>query len=153
MYSLGIDLYLEWRISWIMRIRKTQISKLTWNGDKLSPYWVDEMSCLSTDPKYVHNSSTTLVNKMYDFLCPYKENKKRWRKSVQRNLTCNTSERKTRDFYTILSGCPQNWPIYPLYFSFDELFVDFELFLLQWFENWKGLNFSFQGWVKWTCKS
>ena len=30
------------------------------------------------------------------------------RKSVQRNLTCNTRERKTRDFYTIQSGCPQN---------------------------------------------
>jgi hypothetical protein len=71
---------------------------------------------------YVHNSSTTFVDKMYDFPYPYKENENRlpslfadnnpckflWKKSVQRNLTCNTSERKTRDFYTIQSGCPQN---------------------------------------------
>jgi len=33
MYCLGIDMYLKWRNSWIMRIRKTQISKLTWDGD------------------------------------------------------------------------------------------------------------------------
>ena len=25
--------------------------------------------------------------------------------------------RKSSDFYTILKGCPQIWPIYPLYFS------------------------------------
>ena len=45
------------------------------------------------------------------------------RKSAQRNLTGNTCERKTKDFYTILSGCPQNWPIYPLYCSIDLLLL------------------------------
>ena len=100
------------------------------------------MSCLSTDPKHVHNSSTDIVDNIYNCLCPYKRKQNDYqhclqitfyetfhgRKSVQRNLTCNTSERKTRDFYTILSGCPQNWPIYPLYFSFDQLFIDLVLF-------------------------
>lgn len=125
---------------------------------------MDKLSRLSADPMYVHNSSTTSVNKMFDVYAHIKSKKYVYqhcfqitihemfhrRKSVQRNLTCNTSERKTRDFYTILSGCPQNWPIYPLYFSFDELFVDLELFLLQWTENWTGQYYSFQCYIKWT---
>jgi hypothetical protein len=72
-YSLGIDLYLKWRNSSIVRIRKTEIFQPSWFGDKLSPCWVDKKFFLSTDPKDVHNSSTASVDKMHNHRFLYKE--------------------------------------------------------------------------------
>ena len=103
------------------------------------------MKGIPPDSKHVHNSSTDMVNNIFNCLYSYPasktvinmacrkkfQDKNHARESVQSNLTSNTSERKTRDFYTILSGCPQNRPIYPLYFSFEQLFIDSVLVLLQ----------------------
>src|SRR6266700_2773659 len=68
------------------------------------------MSCLSTDPKHVHNSSTDIVDNIYNCLCPYKRKQNDYqhclqitfyetfhgRKLVRRNLTCNTSGEKRK---------------------------------------------------------
>ena len=46
----------------------------------------------------------------------------------KKNETSNTGETKMSDFYTIRSSCPQNWPIYPLYLSNNQLFIDSYIF-------------------------
>ena len=70
-------------------------------------------------------------------------------KSVFSNMTGTTGEGKARDFYTILSGCPQIWPIYPLYLASSPVMQRFAVPLVSVCSVWIA---SASSMTKWTFR-